>query len=206
MDTVDEEQMRKDEEVNIRIDKDHIHDYRYWGNAFCHGSMMFSKEIYEQAGGYNPKYKIAYDYDLWLRMQAVLPLQKVPKVLYYWRILSTSLSRKNSKATKEEVWGITLNHICKQRFDSMIREPNFIIIGSEENCDNFHSWKKQIKDFHDNHYFISDQKSTSRKVSKLFYKQNMDAVVMIGDQYSMSILKDLQRRGMELNKNIFIIH
>ncbi|GAA3329509.1 hypothetical protein GCM10020331_077860 [Ectobacillus funiculus] len=59
--------------------------------------MMISKDIYERVGGYNPKYKIAYDYDLWLRMQEVHPLQKVPQVLYNWRIVSNSLSRKKCK-------------------------------------------------------------------------------------------------------------
>ena len=203
---VDAEQMRKDEEVNIRVDKDHIHDYRYWGNAFCHGSMMFSKEIYERAGGYNPQVKIAYDYDLWLRMQAVLPLQKVPQVLYYWRTVSTSLSRKNIKATREEVWGIILKHICKQQFDSLKREPNFLIIGSKENCENFQLWEMTVSGFQTNDHFLSDEKSTPSKVIKLFDKQNIDAAVIIGDQYSMRILNDLQRKGMELNKNIIIIH
>ncbi|MFB9762687.1 glycosyltransferase [Ectobacillus funiculus] len=203
---VNEEQLRKDQEVNIRVDKDHIHDYRYWGNAFCHGSMMISKDIYERVGGYNPKYKIAYDYDLWLRMQEVHPLQKVPQVLYNWRIVSNSLSRKNANETTREVWEIEMNYICKQRFAYLNREPAFTIIGKKDAYTNFNSWINKKGGFFVKQFLESDTQSTMKKAYKSFLKQKEDAIVLIGDEYSMHILSFLQNRGMKLNKNVFIIH
>lgn len=51
-------------------------------NIFTHGEVMFSKEIYEKVGGYNPFYKYGQDYDLWLRMSLLTNFNVVPEVLY----------------------------------------------------------------------------------------------------------------------------
>ncbi|MFC6600696.1 hypothetical protein ACFQDF_00815 [Ectobacillus funiculus] len=168
--------------------------------------MMISKDIYERVGGYNPKYKIAYDYDLWLRMQEVHPLQKVPQVLYNWRIVSNSLSRKNANETTREVWEIEMNYICKQRFAYLNREPAFTIIGKKDAYTNFNSWINKKGGFFVKQFLESDTQSTMKKAYKSFLKQKEDAIVLIGDEYSMHILSFLQNRGMKLNKNVFIIH
>ncbi|MFD2616329.1 glycosyltransferase [Terrilactibacillus laevilacticus] len=200
------EQLRKDGEVNIRVDKDHIHDYRYWGNAFCHGSMIFSRKIYDQVGGYNPKYKIAYDYDLWLRMQEVLPLQKVPEVLYYWRVVSNSLGRKNMSWTMKEVREITMKYICKQRFNHLKRKPSFTIIGKEEDFNSFGSLIVPKGHFFVHNYLKSSHQSTIEKAFEHYKEKKVDAIVMIGDEHSMTILSFLQNKGLKLNENVFIIH
>lgn len=37
-------------------------------NPFCHSSVMIKKDILKKLGGYNPKYKVSQDLDLWFRI------------------------------------------------------------------------------------------------------------------------------------------
>src|SRR5690606_4430443 len=54
-----------------------ILDYRLFSCYLCHGSVIFSKEAFNQVGRYNPEYKICYDYDLWLRLFDLASIKKV---------------------------------------------------------------------------------------------------------------------------------
>lgn len=42
-------------------------------NPFAHSSVCFRREVFERAGGYDPSFPVAQDYDLWARM---LPLTR----------------------------------------------------------------------------------------------------------------------------------
>lgn len=64
-------------------------------NCFGHGSVIFSKKIFMQAGGYPEQYPFAQDYALWLRLADLTKMSNLPEVLYQKRIHKESVSQKN---------------------------------------------------------------------------------------------------------------
>lgn len=63
-----------------------IRDRLWRGNPLAHGSVMFRKEVIQRAGGYRREFRLAQDYDLWLRLADVCRMAVIPEVLYQWRI------------------------------------------------------------------------------------------------------------------------
>lgn len=60
-------------------------------NCFCHGSVVFRKECFEQAGGYRDTAGPTEDYDLWLRFSEITTLANIGEPLYKWRVSSQSI-------------------------------------------------------------------------------------------------------------------
>ena len=60
-----------------------------FGNAFIHGSVMFSKSAYFITNGYNRNYKYAQDLDLWLKLSSVAKCKNLKEPLY-----NLSISKK----------------------------------------------------------------------------------------------------------------
>lgn len=58
----------------------------------AHGSVMFSKQIYEQAGEYRPCFYYGQDADLWLRMAEMAPVVFTDKVLYEYTLSPGAIS------------------------------------------------------------------------------------------------------------------
>jgi len=62
--------------------------------AFCHPSVMYKKEIFNEAGFYyNKDYLNAEDYELWTRLAEKYKFSVVPKVLLKYRYVISSISR-----------------------------------------------------------------------------------------------------------------
>ena len=106
----------------------------YYGSSFCHGTFMFSKALYQQIGGYAPKYQIAYDYDLLMRFQGITKIKKIPEVLYHYRLHPDSLSNHNLLKTNRESLEISIKAII----ETTKTDPrDFLIVGTDEACQLF---------------------------------------------------------------------
>lgn len=57
-----------------------------------HGSAMFSRQAYVQAGGYRSQFYFAQDLDLWVRLASVGRVAFVPEVLYHARVDPDAIS------------------------------------------------------------------------------------------------------------------
>ncbi len=57
-----------------------------------HGSVMFHADAYRLAGGYRPAFRVAQDWDLWLRLVEHGRIGYVPDFLYAYRIEEQSIS------------------------------------------------------------------------------------------------------------------
>ena len=57
-----------------------------------HGSVMFSREAYERAGGYRAEFYVGQDWDLWYRLAALGKFQMIEEVLYVARLTPDDLS------------------------------------------------------------------------------------------------------------------
>jgi len=63
----------------------------------------FTKELFDEVGGFRSKYDGSQDYDLFLRMsEKTNNIHHIPKVLYHWRTLESSTSA-NSQAKPEAI-------------------------------------------------------------------------------------------------------
>lgn len=71
-------------------------------NFFSHGSLMFRRETFWRAGGYDPRQKMAQDYDLLLRMAQRASISYLPEVLYRLRLSARGLSIQG--ASRQERW------------------------------------------------------------------------------------------------------
>ena len=61
-------------------------------SPFAHPVVMFRKKIFEEVGGYNPKYSPTEDLDLWFRMGMKHEFRSVPKLLLRYRLSEKSSS------------------------------------------------------------------------------------------------------------------
>lgn len=57
-----------------------------------HGSVMFRRDLYLQAGGYRAAFHYGQDWDLWYRLLALGTYAAVPEVLYIARVTPESIS------------------------------------------------------------------------------------------------------------------
>lgn len=60
-----------------------------------HGQVMFRKDAYHTAGGYDPAFKMAQDYSLWSRLLLIGDFGNVPKVIYRFRTGHDSISSRS---------------------------------------------------------------------------------------------------------------
>ena len=72
-------------------------------NPFVHSSVMARRSIVEQAGGYDPRFPVAQDYDLWMRVSRLSRLANVPEPLVIRRLLPgrVSESREDDRLRAE---------------------------------------------------------------------------------------------------------
>ncbi len=68
------------------------------GEFISHGSVMFTKDAYERAGGYRAAFQFAQDADLWLRLSEVADISAVDQCLYRQRRSITRLSVRHCHA------------------------------------------------------------------------------------------------------------
>ena len=57
-------------EISIpsKISNDNIHEKLFFKNPFAHTSVIFRKNVFNEAGGYNEKFTRSQDFELWMRM------------------------------------------------------------------------------------------------------------------------------------------
>jgi glycosyltransferase involved in cell wall biosynthesis len=186
---------------NYLFSEEHIYAYRYYLNPFCHGSVLFSKSLFHQVGGYDTQYKICYDYDLWLRMLERTSINKIPLVLYQYRLHSDSLSRSNQQTINED-WLVASKYIKKQLQESSKKETKLIILGLKEACEDF----KQVSltnRIDVTHYFYEDFDDDD--ILQVYQERNADGVIFLEDIRLIHLYNKLQDKGFELNKNLFKI-
>ena len=75
-------------------------------NPFAHSGVMFRKQSFLDAGGYNERLTFSIDYDLWIRILQTGKGYILEDVLTMIRLSSESLSFQNSRAQKLETLSI----------------------------------------------------------------------------------------------------
>jgi glycosyltransferase involved in cell wall biosynthesis len=77
-----------------------INSYLLWRNPFVHGSIMFRREDFLAVGGYDARYSIAQDFNLYMRMRPHGRFFILPDLLYTHRfnLASSNTVNKNKKS------------------------------------------------------------------------------------------------------------
>ncbi len=85
--------------------------FRY--SPFAHPVVMFRKNMFEEVGGYNPKYSPTEDLDLWFKLGRKHEFKSIPEPLLKYRIDEKSSSHKAVKDLEILVFNIRINAIIK---------------------------------------------------------------------------------------------
>ena len=72
-------------------------------NPFLHTSVIFRRDVVvAEFGGYDERFRIAQDYDLWMRLAAIYPTANLKARLVSYRHLGSSLSKTGSETAFAE--------------------------------------------------------------------------------------------------------
>lgn len=102
-------------------------------NPFLHTSVLFQREaVLQTFGGYDESFRIAQDYDLWVRMLNAVPTANLPARLVSYRRSDASLSRAGRDLAMEEA-----GRVSARQFAHLLGRPP--ARGEEELCRAFRS-------------------------------------------------------------------
>lgn len=169
----------------------------------CYGSALISKQAILQVGGYDPNCRLGEDYDLFLRLIELGPIDMVPQVLYQYQYDPNSISRRNCAKTRSAIIKISGNHI-KKMYEKKGMRPCFAILGSIGGCKNFiknvcPETGIQIKLCLD----CTDDDHLAQALA-LFKQKKINGIIVLGRvNPGQQILRRLIRNGMTLNLNLF---
>jgi glycosyltransferase involved in cell wall biosynthesis len=76
---------------HAEIDSMHLKGF---GGGVIHPTSMFRRDVFESLGGYDTRWKLAQDFDLWFRMAEVGQLANLSDCLLYYRRGSFAISQK----------------------------------------------------------------------------------------------------------------
>lgn len=177
----------------------------FHGCPVCHGSVMFSKAAFYKAGGYDTQYKIAYDWDLWMRLLEAGPIAKVKKILYQYRIEPNSLSHRKLVDTCNEANLVITRAIHRQCYGNNDRNHCFYVFGPKRGCVNF----KELMDARGS-IEVKSISSSTKKVNLEaayhgFLRGKADGIIVLYGLNLGKTLKFFRRKGMKLNRNLFKI-
>ena len=79
--------------IKVLIEDSDIREGLKKQNWFGHGCVMIRKDVLQEVGGYDEKYKLAQDYDLWLRIAELYKVANIEEPLYCWRIEPSGISK-----------------------------------------------------------------------------------------------------------------
>ena len=175
------------------------------GCPFTHGSLLISKQVLLRVGKYNPNYKIAYDYDLVMRLAYAGPIENVPKVLYKYRIHQNSLSNSNALGTSNELLIIGTKYIWKYCFPYKMDKLNVIVFGSKEGCEVFKELMS-IEKSAEVQVMISDFSDLTAEEAYMSYKLGRtDAFIILPAPQRYDFVEFLTNKGLRLNKDLFLL-
>lgn len=182
-----------------------IYHNRFYGCSLVHGSMLISKEVFDKVGAYNPRYKIGYDYDLWLRMLECGEMAKIESILYQWRINPNSLSRKNYIKTCDEVHLASISAIERMLFQNLGRKPVFDIICTRNAGIHFYNDIAPQLNISINRYVRVE--SGLNKICEDVIQGDSDGIIILDSMSKKSYraIDFFEKNGLVYNKNLFFI-
>lgn len=205
IDPVSFDRLQEEERAsNFFKSADQIYDHRFTGCGLVHGSVMYYKDIFYKVGKYNQFFKIAYDYDLWLRMFEVGKIGMIQNALYQWRVNPRSLSREKRVDTNNEVFRASTLAIQRHYFIKNTY-PTLGVCASPGVYKNFQQQVAPYLNINLRYYSLSTK--NTKDLYGDYYKNIINGLIILYN-YSNSgekIYHNLTFRGFEPNNTIFKI-
>jgi len=183
--------------------KNNLRLYQFYSPPICHGSGFFLKKAFDQIGGYDTSFRIAYDYDLWTRMFELGEISRVPEVLYSYRVHKRSLAHKNKMETTKEVLLSTFKCIALLRFNHLKRKPRLIMLGLESNFD---FYREKLAPF--NSYLKLDLLELSaenvQRAAYNYQARKIDGVILPAYRQTGTLISYFEQGGLSYGENLFV--
>jgi len=80
-----------------------LENHLWRGNPIAQPAVFMRRSAYEAAGGIDPSYSYAMDYDLWLRLGLQAPLHRVPHLIARYRLWENSKTVTSTVASRTEI-------------------------------------------------------------------------------------------------------
>jgi glycosyltransferase involved in cell wall biosynthesis len=95
--------------------------YLLWRNPFVHGSIMFRLTDFMAVGGYDPRFAIAQDFNLYMRMRMLGKLYILPDVLYthIFNLIGSNTVKKNKASLASSLRSRITLSTAKERVTPM---------------------------------------------------------------------------------------
>ncbi|MDG4656622.1 glycosyltransferase [Ectobacillus antri] len=188
---------------NIQLKRDEISNARFHSCYVCHGTVVYAKEVFNRVGKYNTNYTISYDYDLWVRLFEIMPIEKIPNILYEYRVISSSLTNSQPRRVNQELLCISTHHVERLVYQKIQRKPQFIVMGTQADCDFFKKYVMPAVDI-DVHAFLSVHRHVDESQAfKLVKRGKADGVIVIDGSGADYRMQSLERKGLKINENLF---
>jgi glycosyltransferase involved in cell wall biosynthesis len=196
-----------------KIDCDLLNSVMLIDNYLCHSTMMISKKLLLESDCYNENFKVAQDYDLWLKLlRKEKKIEILPLFLVNLRIHKASISSTTRNLQKQAADSIRKNHIdklfeinnnrCYELLSSaLLFKPDDTVLKSK--------WKYYYNRSSESkkdliYFFINSYIEKNNKLKNFFYKHN---IIIFYDNFLMkNILRDLFNKKKDLNEKNYIDH
>ncbi|HOA35679.1 MAG TPA: glycosyltransferase [Bacillota bacterium] len=180
-----------------------IYANRFYALHLCHGSAIYSKKLFQLAGGYDPQYRLAYDYDLWVRLLMLQAIDKIPLTLYRWRADRCTLYRLDDAETCREVILVALRSIRRLCFEHLKSRPQFILFGPEKGCWHFSQRIAPYVDIQFCAYQFTERSLNLDAALRLYNLGLINGIVVLDGPCCADVLRYFNNSGMSINRNLF---
>ncbi|MCP8968351.1 glycosyltransferase family 2 protein [Ectobacillus ponti] len=189
---------------NTQLPMKEVYDNRFRQCYLCHGTVMYAKEAFLKAGMYDPAYSISYDYDLWLRLYEQMPIEKIPHVLYEYRIVTNSLTHSGGSKVNQELLHISTKYIRKLLQYKKGTEPKLVLAGSSEGIAFFKQHVESASALAVQEYYDLSRVQQEWKIINMLKHNKYDAVIIMGEDYnSRRFINDLRKNGLTEHEQFF---
>lgn len=188
---------------NALITREQIKDHRFISTPVINGSVLFLKEAFQKIGGYNNNYKIGEDFDLWIKLLNYGPIDKIPEILYFYRVDAGSLSHENDLNTCSYLIKIACGHIRELLVNQLQQEPTFLVIGTENGCNYVTSNVVPETNINVYKYIHYDIEKHLQQIYFLFRKKKVNGIIILDCDNYWNYLSYFENRGLVMNQNLF---
>ncbi|TGA98751.1 glycosyltransferase [Sporolactobacillus shoreae] len=183
-------------------DPERFRDEQFYSTPICHGTGFFSKSAFQNIGGYDPNFKIAYDYDLWSRMFEEGEIGRVPEILYQYRVRTHSLAHTNRIETTCEVLLSTFKSIVKVKFGHLNRIPKLLLLGSQKEIA-FYKEKIASRNRYSEMLFLEQKMSAIKKAYSLYRFHKIDGIVLASNSQADRSFRYFVSKGLSFGSQVF---
>lgn len=191
---------------NSYATREDIRKAMYWGSPLTHSSVIFKKDAFIEVGGYNTDYKIAYDYDLWIKLMEKGEMDNVTKVLTDYRVHLQSLSNKDGLTTVDEIQKASSKGIYRLLCNKGKKQPKAVVIGPINACKNY---TVNIAPYANLSVKTLNIREWMRKVSEAVKEIKLgriDALIILDNKSTGKMIERYAEKYLKLNENLFYIY